>query len=287
VRLIEARDELGGYARLLSQLPGADHWLSVVTDRERQLRRLPNVEIAAGTCWGLDEIRESGAEVVVAATGARWSRDGINHVTHSPIPGSNDEHVRTPEQVLRGEAEVGDRVLVYDCEGYLMGAGIAELLAAAGARVTLATPFETVAPVTVTTLEAGFIRTRLHQLGVVAHTETRLAAIELRACRLVDPRRGEEALEVSDVILVTARLSEQTLYRAALRERETGTLDPDLAVYAVGDCVAPRMTADVVFEGHRLAREIDEANPEIPLPFAREDRDAARDSLAAAAPARF
>jgi dimethylamine/trimethylamine dehydrogenase len=44
------------------------------------------------------------------------------------------------------------------------------------------------------------------------------------------------------------------------------------AVYRIGDCVAPRLIADVVFDGHRLAREIDSPNPEEPLPYKRERR---------------
>jgi hypothetical protein len=36
--------------------------------------------------------------------------------------------------------------------------------------------------------------------------------------------------------------------------------------------VAPRLIADVIFDGHRLAREIDSPNPEEPLPYKRERR---------------
>ncbi|MGH3267231.1 MAG: hypothetical protein ACRDNS_35210, partial [Trebonia sp.] len=42
------------------------------------------------------------------------------------------------------------------------------------------------------------------------------------------------------------------------------------AVYAIGDCVAPRLIADCIFDGHRLAREIDSDDPRRPLPFRRE-----------------
>jgi dimethylamine/trimethylamine dehydrogenase len=52
-------------------------------------------------------------------------------------------------------------------------------------------------------------------------------------------------------------------------------------VYAIGDCVAPRLTADCVFDGHRLAREIDSADPRRPLPYARERRLLATERLAA------
>jgi dimethylamine/trimethylamine dehydrogenase len=34
--------------------------------------------------------------------------------------------------------------------------------------------------------------------------------------------------------------------------------------------VAPRLIADCVFDGHRLAREIDSDDPSVPLPYARE-----------------
>jgi dimethylamine/trimethylamine dehydrogenase len=42
------------------------------------------------------------------------------------------------------------------------------------------------------------------------------------------------------------------------------------AVYRIGDCVAPRMISEAIFDGHRLAREIDGTDPSIALPFDRE-----------------
>jgi dimethylamine/trimethylamine dehydrogenase len=40
----------------------------------------------------------------------------------------------------------------------------------------------------------------------------------------------------------------------------------------IGDASAPRMIPDSIFDGHRLAREIDSPNPAMPLPFIRERR---------------
>ena len=42
------------------------------------------------------------------------------------------------------------------------------------------------------------------------------------------------------------------------------------AVYRIGDCVAPRMISEAIFDGHSLAREIDGDDPSIALPFDRE-----------------
>ena len=53
------------------------------------------------------------------------------------------------------------------------------------------------------------------------------------------------------------------------------------ALYRIGDCEAPRLTADAVFSGHRLAREIDSPDPSIPLPFKRERRMVNADEVVA------
>jgi dimethylamine/trimethylamine dehydrogenase len=34
--------------------------------------------------------------------------------------------------------------------------------------------------------------------------------------------------------------------------------------------LAPRIPAEAIFDGHRLAREIDSENPTVPLPYRRE-----------------
>ena len=69
-------------------------------------------------------------------------------------------------------------------------------------------------------------------------------------------------IEADGIVLVTQRLS-----RDALFHELDGTLS---RVYRVGDCVAPRILAEVVFDGHRLAREIDAPDPEVALPYLRE-----------------
>jgi dimethylamine/trimethylamine dehydrogenase len=51
--------------------------------------------------------------------------------------------------------------------------------------------------------------------------------------------------------------------------------------YRIGDCEAPRLTADAVFSGHRLAREIDSDDPATPLPFKRERRVIEREAALA------
>ena len=44
-------------------------------------------------------------------------------------------------------------------------------------------------------------------------------------------------------------------------------------MYRIGDCVTPRTLADVVFDGHRLGREIESDYPSVPLPYKLEITD--------------
>ena len=62
------------------------------------------------------------------------------------------------------------------------------------------------------------------------------------------------------IVLVTARRPRDEL-RLALGD-----------AYAVGDCVAPRLLADCIFDGHRLAMEIEEPDPMVPARVRREPR---------------
>ena len=71
-------------------------------------------------------------------------------------------------------------------------------------------------------------------------------------------------------MLVTQRVSDDALYRELVADQDALEREGIEAVYRIGDCVAPRLIADAIFDGHRLAREIDSPDP----------------SLAAAVPAR-
>ncbi len=84
-------------------------------------------------------------------------------------------------------------------------------------------------------------------------------------------------------MLVTQRRSNEALYRELKDSVGIDALRAEgiTGFYRIGDCEAPRLTADVVFSGHRLAREIDTDNPEVPLPFKRERRVIEREAVPA------
>ena len=63
-------------------------------------------------------------------------------------------------------------------------------------------------------------------------------------------------------MLVTQRLSNERSTWSS--RRPGGARDEGIeALYRIGDCVAPRIIAEAIFDGHRLAREIDSENPAV------------------------
>ena len=74
-------------------------------------------------------------------------------------------------------------------------------------------------------------------------------------------------LETDAVVLVTQRVSDEALYLELTADEERLRAEGIEAVYRIGDCVAPQLIADAIFDGHRLAREIDADDPSVPLPW--------------------
>ncbi len=284
VHLVDAAAEIGGIMRWVPQLPGRGEWARVLNWRRIQLDKLANVEVIAGAALGADDVREYGAELVVVATGAFWSPVGLNRDTHEPIAGADASlgHVLTPEQVVvEGKEPPGERVAVLDSDGYFMGPDLAERLALAGHRVELVTSFEEVAPFAHETLEQGLLKARLHEVGVRLH---RGVVAERVVAGLVAGRDefGEPfELEADAVVLVTQRISNDALYQELRTDEERLAAEGIEAVYRIGDCVAPQLIADAIFDGHRLAREIDAPDPAVPLPWRRERVALAGESVGA------
>ncbi|MGN6380179.1 MAG: FAD-binding protein, partial [Gaiellales bacterium] len=264
VRLVEAAPMTGGSLRWITRLPGLGEWGRIVAWRTVQLRRLENLELETGVRMSADDVRAAGADVVVLATGSAWAGDGLNPATRGPIPGADSalSHVLTPEQVvLEGKRPPGGRVVVYDCDGYFSGPAIAELLALEGLEVELVTCHDQVAPFCEETLEDVLTRERLHEVGVAMTRSTRVVEIRPGVVVAEDEFGRPTEIAADGVVLVTQRVSDDRLWQE---------LEGLPGLHRVGDCVAPRLIADAVFDAHRLARELEGEAPERALPYLRE-----------------
>ncbi len=289
VHLVEAQDDMGGTIRWIPQLPGLGEWARVVNYRKIQLDKLKNVEFVPGTRLDAQAIKEYGAEIVIVATGGYWATDGLNGCTHDTIPGADasQPYCLTPEQIMVENKQVpGERVVVVDNDGYFMGVSLAEKLASEGKKVTLMTHLGNIAPYMHFTLEAPNQHRKLHKLGVeivTYHMPCRIEPGAVVATHVYDEDGHEHTWETDGVVLVTQRRSNEALYRELKDVVGFDALGEEgiTGCYRIGDCVAPRLIADCVFDGHRLAREIDSADPRRPLPYARERRLLTTEQLAA------
>jgi dimethylamine/trimethylamine dehydrogenase len=290
VHLVEAGKEIGGCVNWISQLGHSDgkenlfrgtarglgEWKRIVNYRQIQLDKLKNVEVHLNSRLSAQDVLEYGAEIVVIATGCHFATDGLNPATHAPIPGADTslDWQLTPDEVVAGNKTIGQRVLVLENEAYFMGASIAQKLAGEGKDVTLVTQAADVADYMHYTLEAPMLHRDLHRLGVDIRTYTMVDSIEPGACTLYNvwDDRHKDKVEVDTVVLCTQRLSNDELYRELKADPAALEREGIEGLYIIGDASAPRMIVDSIFDGHRLAREIDSDNPAMPLPFIRERR---------------
>ena len=164
-------------------------------------------------------------------------------------------------------------MLVYDCEGYFMGASLAEKLARDGLRVTLVTPHATVGPYMAFTTEAIYMRKTLARLGVEMITDRVVRQIDPGAIAggpLSDPA-STTVWDADSIILITQRNSSDAIYRELRSTPDRLAREGITGLYRIGDCIEPRLIAECIFDGHRLGREIDSENPASPRTATREN----------------
>jgi dimethylamine/trimethylamine dehydrogenase len=272
VHLVEASDEIGGRMRWVRRLPTLGDWGRIVDHRRVMLSKLRNVEVVTGRRLSAEGVRDYGAQIVIVATGSRWSGEGVQSSTHEPIEGASASlpHVLVPEQVMEGKRPAGSRVVVYDAEGYFVGPGIAELLAKEGFAVDLVTSLDVVSPISDLTLEGPMLRQHLHGAGVTMHRGVTILAIEPGRVSGEDEFEEPWATDTDGVVLVTQQVSDDVLYRELVGDRSALEAAGIESAYRIGDCVAPRMISEAIFDGHRMAREIDGPDPAVALAFDRE-----------------
>ena len=236
-------------------LPGLNEWRRVVDWRLTQIGKLPNVSIYPSSPMSAADILETGIEHVILATGASYRRDGLGRSQRQPIPGHDLPFVFTPDDLMDGKLPAG-QVVIYDDDHYYMGGVLAELLAQNGGTVSLITPAPMVSYWTQFTLEQERIEARVMGLGVKLFTRHNLASIKPGSVSLSSIfNAAQSELECTAVLLVTDRVSNDTLYHELAPALKAGKLQN---LQRIGDAEAPNIIAQAVFSGHLAARNFDE-----------------------------
>ncbi len=292
VHLREAESEIGGHWKWASKLPRLNEWSRVVTWRDIQLNKLKNVEVHLGVGeMTADDVLEYGADKVVIATGSKWRGDGLGSEGHAPIPGCDDSlpHILTPEQIMSGKEVPGDHVVILDGDGYFVAAGLAEMMADLGKKVTFITNLSEIIDYSQFTMEIMNNKRLFCEKNIETYRNHWVESVDPDGINmfylyrwgpdLAPPVAGEMArkrnrdsfkLDCDAVILVTARVPNSGLF-SELKARKSEWAENDiLDIYRIGDCHTPRQALNAMYDGHRLAREFDGDHPQYPLPWIRE-----------------
>ena len=168
VALYEQAPRLGGQALLAQLLPERAEFGGIVTNLERELQ-LAGVEVHKRSEVTRDLVDRESPDVVVLATGARPRIPMLER--------AEEAHVVDSWQVIRGEANVGSRVVVADWRGDWIGVGVAEKLALDGCQVRLATNGH-VAGQRLQQYLRDHANGRLHSLGVQVVPYARLFGVD-------------------------------------------------------------------------------------------------------------
>jgi len=241
VTLYEKSEQLGGQALLAQMLPGRAEFGGIVTNFNREMD-FNGVTVKRGVEVDRALVDAEAPDAVILATGA---------VPYLPaLDGLDEAHAVDAWSVIRGEANVGGRVVIADWRCDWVGMGLAEMLARNGCHVRLycqgTQPGQNL---------QAYLRDHwvgiLDSLGVETRAYARLFGADSDSVFFQHMTNGE-ALVADDV---------DTLVLAQGHKRESVLLD-DLAehwsgeLHVIGDALSPRTAEEAVMEGLQAAMAV-------------------------------
>jgi 2,4-dienoyl-CoA reductase-like NADH-dependent reductase (Old Yellow Enzyme family) len=245
VEIAEASGRIGGQFRLAGMQPRRAQILDLLDWYERQFGNL-GVKLRLDTCLDTDDVAAHPADTVILATGSlpdpsarqRWLPDA------AVLPGLENGNVWSPEDVIRREARLGDRVILYDEGGNWRGGGTAWWLVDQGKTVILVTPDAMVGKELTRTAADAALRRALAAKGAQMLTETCVSRWHGNGATLRSLLTGEERqIEASALVMATTNLAFDPFPEGIEGK----------ALHRIGDCVAPRLAAYAFHEGRKLA----------------------------------
>jgi dimethylamine/trimethylamine dehydrogenase len=269
VALADRARAFGGRLCWESALPGLNAWHRVVDYRLGQLRRLANVTLYPESDLTAGDVRDFGADHVVVATGARWLAElcGANELPSGPL---RAPRVFTPDDLAAGVVPEGP-VAVFDFDNYYLGSAIAEDLARRGRQVTYVTTAGAAAAWGFMTNEQPLVHQSFARLGIALRTLELVTGFDGDTLRLAQIFSGDaRRIAARSLVIVGYRAGGSALYDALAAEARPGRL------HLTGDANAPGAIVHAVYQGHKTARELGVAAPQIIVrrdaPFAPPDR---------------
>jgi mycofactocin system FadH/OYE family oxidoreductase 2 len=240
VTLFEKEPDVGGQNIIAGKPAGRQEITGVTRWLVSQLNKL-DLDIRLGVEADADMVLAEKPDVVVIATGSRPKENPFGGEYGPP------EVVNTV-QVLNGEVETGDKVLLIDLDGHHQATGTAEFLADRGKEVHMITAALFIGSALGPLQDLYLTRNRLANKGVTYTPDIAVLEIQGTLVKGLNVYSNEmiDFKGYDTVVLAAGNISNDDLYHPL-----KGKV-PE--IHRVGDCVAPRKTDMAIVEGHRIGR---------------------------------
>lgn len=211
VSLYERGPELGGQTLIAAKAPSRDGFLDLGRDQTAQMKLL-GVDVHLNTEATAEMIIEQNPDAVVIATGSTpFIPD---------IPGADGPNISEVRQVLNGEVEIGDNVVIIAGELGMQALSTADFLAEKGKKVEILYPYNVVTPMTVEPNTRMSVYRRLYQNGAVVTLDTGVRSIEGNTVVAFNTLTNQERrIEGVDSIVIAYGGTPDDALHAALKDR--------------------------------------------------------------------
>jgi 2,4-dienoyl-CoA reductase-like NADH-dependent reductase (Old Yellow Enzyme family)/thioredoxin reductase len=256
VVVYEKSRSAGGQALIAGKLPGRENIKAIIqwlTDETKKL----GVEMKYGlevTSQGdvIDYVlQEEKPDVAVIATGSRPIRSGFQPYTMNEVKGWNERIVSTDQEIWEGKVNVGKRVIIADTLSFIEAPGLGEHLAGRGSEVEIVTPLANVGMEMNLLNHWEHLLPRVFGAGVKLTPFTWVKRIEGNRVTLYNFYRHEQERteEVDNLVLITGRIQEDSLYQSFVGKVKE--------LYLIGDAkIGGARIGNAMYDAAKLGREI-------------------------------
>lgn len=186
----------------------------------------------------LDTIKKGKFDTVIVAVGAILMKPDVS--------GINKSIVTDVLKVLGGKVKLGKKIHIVG--GGTIGVEVGLFLAEQGKEIIFTTRQDDLMQGLNTSVRTAY-QERITGLNITMYTGKRLDSVLDTGAMVIDKNGNQQEIKADNVVLATGFVPQTDL-------KEQLAKDSKLEVYAVGDCVSPRMIYDAVHEAYLIARKI-------------------------------
>jgi mycofactocin system FadH/OYE family oxidoreductase 2 len=241
VTLYEKESALGGQVAIAMKGAGREEFGVIIRNERNQLQKL-HVPIVLGHAATSEFVLAQHPDAVVIATGSRPKG--------CPVAGCDGPRVFNVWQVLRGEADIGEKILFIDYDGHHQATSTAEYLAELGKTVHIVTSSLFVGSDLGPSQDLYLARQRILQKGATFTPD--FAVLEIRGTEVhglnVYTNEMKTFSDFDTVVTAMGNEVDDALYyslKGLIKE-----------LYRAGDCVAPRKADMAIYEGYMVGSKV-------------------------------